>query len=159
MLPQKLDAAALVMRLAGGCVNTLAAQDRMQEAVDSLTERTDLFFTDLATQSDQKSAFDQLLANGPLADPVRNADVQKLVEQHNKLAEKYGPSASSPELVSVKKAGESLVTLKYLYKAEKFPIVWYFTYYRPRKLNQPDEGWFVVSLRFDTRLELLDLAE
>lgn len=160
MSPQKpVAAAVVVMLVAGGWVNSLAGQDRMQEAVDSLTVRTELFFTDLATQIDQKSAFDQLLANGPLADPARTADVQKLVDQHNKLAEKYGPSAAAPELVSVKKAGESLVTLKYLYKAQKFPIVWYFTYYRPNKLNQPEEGWFVVSLRFDTRLELLDLSE
>ena len=158
MLPQR-TAAAFALLVVGGWASALVAQDRMQEALDSLTLRTEYFFTDLATQSDQKNAFDQLLAGGPLGDPVRSADVQVLVERHNNLAEKYGPSAAAPELVSTKRAGESLVTLKYLYKAERFPIVWYFTYYRPRKLPRPVDGWFVVSLRFDTRLELLDLAE
>jgi hypothetical protein len=156
MPPGRNVAFALALLVAGFAGSVYGQQDL---AVDSLTDRTGLFFSDLATQVDQKSAFDQLLAGGPLADPARSADVALLVERHSKLGEKYGPAASSPELVSVKKVGESLVTLKYLYKAEKFPIVWYFTFYRPRKLARPEDGWFVVSLRFDTRLELLDIAD
>jgi hypothetical protein len=159
MFPHKSLATVFLLFAAGGWTSSLAAQDRMQEALDSLAVRTKYFFDDLATQSDQKSAFDQLLAGGPLADPSRSADVQQLVERHSKLLEKYGPKAGDPELVSTKNSGESLVTLKYLYKTEKFPVVWYFTYYRPRKASRPEEGWFVVSLRFDTRLELLDLAD
>jgi hypothetical protein len=156
MFPRRI-APLLIALLAAGPAGVLLAQQDL--AVDSLTDRTGLFFSDLATQVDQKSAFDQLLAGGPLADPARSADVTMLVERHGKLGEKYGAAASPPELVSVKKVGESLVTLKYLYKAEKFPIVWYFTYYRPRKLARPEDGWFVVSLRFDTRLELLDISD
>lgn len=146
----------MVLLAAGGFVRRLSAQD---DAVVSLTDRTKSFFERLDASVDPKTAFDGLLVEGPLADQSRDADVKDLVDRYNNLSKTYGQLASTPELISVKRIGESLVILKYLYKAEKFPVVWYITYYRPRKLDRLEDGWFVISLRFDTRLELLDLAE
>ena len=57
--------------------------------------------------------------------------------------------------------GNDLVLMKYLYKCETFPVVWYFTFYRtsPRGERTADTGdsWRVIIVRFDTELELLGL--
>ena len=55
---------------------------------------------------------------------------------------------------------ESLILMKYLYKCEDFPVVFYFTFYRkPERGDLPAEknDWRVIIVRFDTELELLGL--
>lgn len=154
--------ARLVLAIAFGVgiATAAAAQEADDIEIESLTQRTNLFFESLSSQVDQKAAFDNLIQGGPLSVAERDGDVLELVERHKRLLEKYGARVGEPERISVKRFGQDLVLLKYLYKTENFPIVWYFTYYRPHpEESLPREGWFVVSLRFDTRLELLDLTE
>ena len=53
----------------------------------------------------------------------------------------------------------STLLLKYLFKCEAFPVVWYFTYYRDfshSRTASEDENWVIIAVRFDTQLELLD---
>ena len=45
--------------------------------------------------------------------------------------------------------------MKYLFKCEKFPVVWYFTYYRDFSRAGGEDYWVVISVRFDTQVELL----
>ncbi|MEQ8788661.1 MAG: hypothetical protein RIC55_20290 [Pirellulaceae bacterium] len=141
----------------------VVAQEAEEIEIESLTVRTDIFFnalTSMTKQDDQKSVFDNLLKTGPLSLPSRDGEVMELVDRYNKIVEKHGGYAGAVERISVKRFGGDLVLLKYLYKAENFPIIWYITYYRSHRLEgQPMEGWAVVSLRFDTRLELLDLTD
>lgn len=57
----------------------------------------------------------------------------------------------------IKSVGKDVVLLKYLYKCEKFPVVWYVAYYRDftRAVTASDDRWVVISIRFDTQVEAL----
>jgi hypothetical protein len=132
-----------------------AAQE--DEVVTSLSARVDGFFANLAdgTVVDKQSVFDDLLAGGPLAD--RPIETGKLVEEFESLPGRYGRYLRV-ERLSAKRAGKDLIFLKYLYKCESSPVVWYFTFYRPKNGATETAGWVIISLRFDTRLDLLELG-
>ena len=130
----------------------LVGQD--SDAVTQLDARVSGFFENLRDeQVGPDKAFADLLAGGPLE---KSDKVSALVERNNKLKELYGTFAKA-ERIAAKEVGKDLVLLKYLHKAEKYPVVWYFTYYRPPSLVGDQQEWVVISVRFDTRLDLLGL--
>jgi hypothetical protein len=56
--------------------------------------------------------------------------------------------------------GRDLVLLRYLYKGENFPVVWYFTFYRTTAAGETGPGtWRTIAVRFDTDLELLGFVD
>ena len=121
------------------------AQDN--EELQRLQTQVERFFDNLDTVEPQR-AFTDLLAGGPLA----AGDLKKLVDGVEDLEKRYGDYLEA-EQISTKRVGRDLVLMKYLYKTPTYPIVWYFTYYRP-----PDGGeWVVIVVRFDTRLDLLGI--
>ena len=112
-------------------------------------------FLEGVSMGQAQTAYQELLAGSQL---LRQSDALKgLIEKTNELEEKYGRYRAF-EKVAAKRVGGDLVMLKYLYKCEDFPVVWYFTFYRT-----PDGGaaaadtdtWRVITVRFDTELELL----
>jgi hypothetical protein len=117
---------------------------------DALHQRIRNLFEDLALGG-AETAFDTLLRGGPLED--RTTQVQQLAERAQGLQAIYGAYQSLEE-VSSKKVGSDVAVVKYLYKCEESPVVWYFTFYRTSS-NAP---WNVISVRFDTELELLALG-
>lgn len=128
------------------------AQD--DEDVQQLDTRISRFFQNLNDQQvDAATAFADLLAEGPLAGAD---DVKKLVERVPALEKTYGEFLAS-ERVATKRVGKDLVLLKYLYKTERYPVVWYFTYYRPPSKTGEPNDWVVITVRFDTRVDLLGL--
>ncbi len=115
----------------------------------------DLFFRNL-TDSEFTSdiAFRKLLTGSQLA-LDKNADkVKRLAERIKQFDEQYGKYVAH-ERIAVKRIGRDLVLMKYLYKAEHYPVVWHFTFYRPR----PNEksNWVVIAVKFDTNIQLLGL--
>ena len=111
--------------------------------VELLTERAESFLTGLG--KDAPGAFNVLLANSNLAD---TDEINRMVTAAKDLPGKYGAFLKA-ERIEAKRVGQDLVLMTFLYKAERFPIVWRFAFYRPR------ENWVVVAIRFDSRL--LDL--
>lgn len=88
----------------------------------------------------------------------RGEPLEKLIQQAGRLKDSYG-KFTEHELVSVKSFGKDVVVLRYLLKAEQFPIVWHFYFYRPPKsgttmLDSPK--FTLIELRFDTNLDVLD---
>ena len=79
-----------------------------------------------------------------------------LIDGNSRMEGLYGNFIKS-ERISVREVGDDLVLLKYLHKAERYPVVWYFTFYRPPDDREDDQRWVVISVRFDTRLDLLGL--
>ncbi len=134
---------------------TVAAQD--DDVVGRvLKPRVRMFFENLAREEvESDKAFNELLANGPLSG---REEVIPLIGKYSQLEETYGKFIES-EAIGAKTVGRDLVLLKYLYKMERFPVVWYFTYYRPPTPSGEGTKWVIISLRFDTRLDLLDLTE
>lgn len=133
-------------------VTILTGQD--SEAVMQLDARVSGFFQNLRdVQIGPDKAFAELLTGGPLE---KSDKVKMLIERSNKLEELYGTFIRA-ERVAAKEVGKDLVLLTYLHKAEKYPVVWYFTYYRPPSIVGDEKEWMVISVRFDTRLDRLGL--
>jgi len=112
-------------------------------------------FLEGVSMGQAQSAYPELLAGSRL---LKQADALKdLIEKTNELDEKYGRYRAF-EQIAAKRIGGDLVLLKYLYKCEDFPVVWYFTFYRtpsPGETAAENEIWRVITVRFDTELELL----
>ena len=156
--------ASVILIVGLGCVVLLGQGTRAEEdvlVVAILHEKVDSFFKNLAgggptqiTAVTPDEAFDALLVGSPLIDPRQR---QSLVDRTSQFDDKYGRFISS-ERIAAKRVGQHVVVLKYLYKAENFPVVWTFTYYRNFKLldrTVETENWIVIAVRFDTRLDLL----
>ena len=105
-----------------------------------------------------QAAFTDLLSGSPLL--KQESALAKLIDQTAKLtaSEKYG-AYRSHERIRLRTIGRDLVLLRYLYKCENYPIVWYFTFYRTSPAAATAPSWRVISVRFDTDLDLLEYAE
>jgi hypothetical protein len=121
--------------------------------VAKLNDRVHRFLSEIAERR-EADAFKDLLSGSQLAE--QTAAVKTLVERAKELSERYGTYRES-EAVGAKRVGKDLVLLKYLYKCEKFPVVWHIAYYRDARgtSNSSDDHWIVISLRFDTQLDAL----
>ena len=68
-------------------------------------------------------------------------------------------STQSPghDAASVKTIGNDLVILRYLYKAERFPVVWHFYYYRPASSGTAPKGdWNLIEIRFEDESVIIE---
>ncbi len=142
---------------------TAPGQDPPAEAdpeLGALDVKISNFLETVRTGEAQK-AYEELLAGSQLAKQMAKQDqaIQELIDKTNGLTDRYGQFCGY-ERISAKRIGEDLVLLRYLYKCEDFPVVWYFTFYRasvPDETPAPPAEWRVITVRFDTKLELLGL--
>ena len=110
------------------------------------------FFGDLtSSEVKEDEAFRLLLAGGPLE--KRDDDVKKLIDRFAQLENQYGDYLEH-ERVDSKAIGTDLLILKYLYKAEDYPILWKFTLYRKPSVGNASP-WKVITVSFGTRLDSL----
>ena len=121
--------------------------------VAKLNDRVLRFLNEIAERR-ETDAFRDLLTGSQLAE--QTAAVKTLVDRSKELVERYGQYRES-EAVGAKRVGKDLVLLKYLYKCEKFPVIWHIAYYRDagRATTNSDDSWVVISIRFDTQLDHL----
>jgi hypothetical protein len=86
----------------------------------------------------------------------QEAAVRALVDKSKEIVARYGAHRES-ERLSVRRVGKDLVLMKYLFKCERFPVIWYFAFYREqgRPANGGENDWRVISVRFDTQIEPL----
>ena len=91
------------------------------------------------------------MGKGPLS---KNESLTELVKKASKLEERYGRYTGN-EAASVKTIGNDLVILRYLFKGERFPVVWHFYYYRAAN-GAMAKDWNLIEIRFDTNLDGLD---
>jgi hypothetical protein len=134
----------------------VAAQTTSEDdaaVMGAITQRVESFFGHLKNPSvNAANTFSDLLADGPLDDQPEQ--LKAFVDSYGKLEAPYGRFLDAKQ-VGVKRVGDDLTFLTYLYETERFPIVWRIAFYRPpiESLERPD--WFVVHLSFDTKLEQL----
>lgn len=149
--------------LAGACLALLLASlpASAQESLDSdarrevalLQTKVEDFFVALTDKSTgPATAVRSLVADGPLK--LRTEEVAKLIDQASRLEQRYGVYTGS-ESVTAKAVGSDLILLRYLYKAEKFPVVWEFTFYRTEIGTGLKRDWALIALKFDTQLEAI----
>lgn len=112
-------------------------------------------FLDSVSGGQTQSAYQDLLAGSPL---LKQAEALKtLVSRTVELEPKYGRYRGC-ERIGSRRVGNDLVLLKYLYKCDNYPVLWYFTFYRtpaPGDLSPEDDTWRVITVRFDTELDAL----
>jgi hypothetical protein len=124
--------------------------------VDKVKARVGQFLDGVALGT-TKTAYEQLLAGSPLG--KQTEAVEDLVRKTDRLKEMYGPYYAFEPIAS-RRVGSDLILLRYLYKCQDFPVVFYFTFYRTPQRDAPTEksgNWRVIIVRFDTELELLAL--
>jgi len=103
-----------------------------------------------------QSAYDELLAGSELL--KQKEALVELVKQTAELDGKYGRYKGF-ERIAARRIGRDLVLMRYLYKCENFPVVWYFAFYRTAGEGLTENGdWRAVIVRFDTNLELLGFS-
>jgi hypothetical protein len=128
-------------------------------ATDPVIARLDAnvsaFFDELKLNT--KKAFDILLTDSKRL-RLQTKAMETLVERTRKIPEKYG-TPHGTERIATHRIGKDVVILKYLYKCENHPVVWYFTYYRDQTSDAEatQVKWQVIAVRFDTDLGLLAL--
>jgi hypothetical protein len=135
-----------------------SAQERnpqQQAEVDKLQTGIEDFFTSFNNpMAGPEQAFNVLVGKGPLKN--KSDELTSLIDKARKLETRYG-RYTGHDFASAKTVGNDLVILRYLYKGERFPVVWHFYYYRPGSgaaLTAKD--WNLIEIRFDTNLDGLD---
>jgi hypothetical protein len=110
-----------------------------------------LQFLEGISQGNESGAFKDLLVGSQLAE--QTGAVKALIDKSKEIVERYGAYRES-EAISAKRLGRDVVLLRYLYKCEKFPVVWHIAFYRDfSRTAASDDSWVVISLRFDTQLD------
>lgn len=127
--------------------------------VTRLHSKISVFFADVAgEQLTAAEAYAKLLQESPLSKPNRKQQIDAIVRRTKLLESRFG-TYRGYERIAAKPVGKDVIVMKYLYKCQDFPVVWYFTFYRDLAGNAAAEGgrWFVVAIRFDADVELLGL--
>ena len=145
-------------------LQTLASSANGQESLDSNTQvevsvlqsKIKGFFRDLTANNDKAAGAEQavhaLVAEGPLKE--RSEELNRLIDQAARLEQRYGAYTGN-ESVDAKAIGSDLLRLRFLYKAEDFPIVWQFTFYRTQDTAGIKREWSLIALKFDTQLDAI----
>lgn len=146
----------LLMAIAWGAVGPVKTATAQEDAeIVELSRRVKGFLAGIAQPETVNRSFQDLLAGGPLA---AEESVQKLTGRVQKFGQRFGAFLEA-EQIAAKRVGQDLVLMRFLYKAERFPVVWHVAFYRPVKGNREDAVWTVIRVSFDTDLRLLALGE
>ena len=149
----------LVTLILAGLVTGLPAQERtpqQQAEVEKLQGGIEDFFKAFNNPTiGPELAFSTLVGKGPLKG--KSEELTGLIDKAVKLEGRYG-RYTGHDVASVKTVGSDLVILRYLYKGERFPVVWHFYYYRPGNGAMPSSKgeWNLIEIRFDTNLDGLE---
>ncbi|MDO4587128.1 MAG: hypothetical protein Q4C95_07510 [Planctomycetia bacterium] len=110
-----------------------------------------LFFENLSdSNKGPKKAFEDILKNSPLrSDEKVTNDLMNGLKEINT---RFGNYVSFEE-IGTKSIGNDLVVIRYLYKCQNYPVVWYFTYYRPLAKTE-NSSWTLIGFRYDSDLDI-----
>ena len=146
----------LFLFAAAWCPGRASAQPEpgADPVVAKLDESLGRFFEGVA-KGDVSKSYAELLKDSQL---FRQGDALKaLIDKTKELEKKYGKYRGY-DRIDAKRIGKDLILVRCLYKCDEFPVVWYFSFYHDFKHSDADNSsWIVVSVRFDTDLELLGM--
>ncbi|RYZ97296.1 MAG: hypothetical protein EOP47_22020 [Sphingobacteriaceae bacterium] len=120
---------------------TPAAETAKPQAATGVTVLIDKFFK--TYKEDTRKAVIDLFKTNPLIDSSKLTD---LIDKINKEREPMGKYAGK-ELISQKKASNSLVLYSYLVKHELQPVRFTFMFYKPKN------EWIIYRFYFDGNVE------
>lgn len=138
----------------GGTVPRAEAQTATPGAdVEALRESIGNFFENLSDPNKGvRQALDDFLKNTPVGSDEKS--LASLADGVKEVNANFG-SYVAYEPIGFKTVGSDLVVFRYLYKCQDYPVVWYFTYYRPRPKTADESAtsWTLVGFRFDSNLD------
>jgi hypothetical protein len=154
-VPRPCVIAYLLVAVLGLTAGPLAAQEKPgDKVIDALDARVKLFLEEVKSGKSD-TAYEKLLSGSQL---LKQAEaLKKQVDKTNELEALYGQYKGF-ERIADRRVGNDLVLLRYLYKCERFPVVWHFAFYRAPEATPPAKengDWRVILVRFDTNLEAL----
>lgn len=148
----------IVFSILVAVTSVAVAQERtpqQQAEVEKLQMGIEDFFKSFNNpMAGPEQALNVLVGKGPLKN--KSEELTALIDKASKLEARYG-RYTGHDFANAKTVGNDLVILRYLYKGERFPVVWHFYYYRPGNgtaLTAKD--WNLIEIRFDTNLDGLD---
>lgn len=123
-----------------------AAQVGSDSDVSSLQQRINNgFFDTLSTQASSADAYQRLFSGSQSQIP----DIQDMAKKTEDMM-KEG-TRWRHEFMDAKTIGNDLILIRYLYKSDTHPVIWYFTFYR----SQSGLRWNCINVRFSTNLDSL----
>lgn len=143
------------------CVFPAGAQPRDADAPNSgefeeIHGEVRTFFEKISNPSaGPKDGLEELLKNSPFEEGSKEEMINALADKIKGITQQFGNYVSF-EPIGVKKIGRDLVVLRYLYKCQNYPLVWYFIYYRPLPANgEPvNKPWQLIHLYYDSQLNI-----
>ena len=146
----------LLLSVALNLIGTASAEPEPSSdpVVAKLNDSIGRFFDGVA-KGDVSKSYTELLKDSQL---FRQSDALKaLIDKTKEIEKKYGKYRGH-DRIDAKRIGKDLILVRCLYKCDEFPVVWYFSFYHDFKHSDADNSsWIVVSVRFDTDLELLGM--
>lgn len=141
-----------------GFVGSTQAQEtvtpELQTELEQVQKNVDLFFRNFVDKGvGIDRALRDLLVNSPLKD--RREAIAALTQQAGQLEKQYGGYLGH-ERVAFKAYGTDLIVVRYLFKCERYPVVWHFYFYRPSTASLIRREWTLVELRIDASLSSLE---
>jgi hypothetical protein len=159
-MPALLRIPPIILAIVFTVASAAIAQERtpqQQAEVEKLQTGIEDFFKAFNNpMAGPEQAFNVLVGKGPLKDKDKSEDLTSLIAKASKLETRYG-RYTGHDFASAKMVGNDLVILRYLYKGERFPVIWHFYYYRPGNgTSLTAKDWNLIEIRFDTNLDGLD---
>lgn len=145
LLPLAVGLAAVVLRA--------SAQEATADATPAKLRAEVAAFFDNLSSGPPAQALQTLAGSGPLAS--QREALATLAEKATELEPRYGKFRAAESLGS-RSIGKDVVVLRYLYKCDRAPVAWHFTYYRDQaRAAGADDRWLLIGVKFDTQLDAL----
>ncbi|MBR2694506.1 MAG: hypothetical protein IKE69_09880 [Thermoguttaceae bacterium] len=126
------------------------------QEIEPLAEMVQNFFEQISNPAEgTKSGLETLLKNSPFEGNAKDDMIKTLAEKIDGISPQFGGYVSF-EPIGVKRIGRDLIVLRYLYKCQNYPLVWYFIFYRPTPSENETAGknWRVIHLYYDSQLNI-----
>ena len=140
----------------------VVAQTSSETEVSELKSNIQTFFTALEVQPGSQETYLnalRMMFNGP---QIQSSDTLITMAQKTEEMIKIGGNSRwRSEFLDYKPVGNDLIQIRYLYKCDTQPFVWYFTFYRTQPVTRPGEmssgtrKWNCIGIRFDNDLDSL----
>jgi len=132
----------------------VSAQSPIESETAAIQQKINTFFESIIEPSGSSSAYQVMFTGTQLSDVV----MQKMIQETDNLTK---TSRWKFEYLDTKRVGSDLISIRYLYKSDTHPVVWYFTFYRSQTSTRPSDSttsassWNCIGVKFDTDLDSL----
>ncbi|MCL2622840.1 MAG: hypothetical protein FWD31_04150 [Planctomycetaceae bacterium] len=130
--------------------SSAVAQTSPDNDVLTLQSNIQVFFEILGTQTSSSDACQRAYQRLFYGMQQPDIDIQIIAQKTEEMI-KDG-TRWRPEYLDAKNVGTDLIQMRYFYKSDTHPVIWYFTYYRTPASSR---NWNCISVRFDTNIDPL----